>query len=219
MVASDVMDEARKVYLNDTAASLYTNTALIPHLSAAYDELQQELEENGASQLKEISTTISVTALAVTLTLPADFVAPIKLEERGVGETVWTPMEELPWEPSTTQTSILRYWNYREDEVKFLGATVAREVKLFYWKSLTAITAAGTTVSIINSKRFLALRTSATAATFIGQNPILGDRLGREADEALGKIVNRNIRKQQGMPVRRRPFGWRRRKQFYVQGS
>lgn len=218
MTANDVIVEAQKVYLNDASGTLYTSASLLPFLTAAYDELHEEIEGASASNLKEVSSAISVTALATTLTLPSDFVKPIKLEERAVGgaDDSWIPMEEMDFEPTTLQDSTLRYWVYREDEIKFVGATVNRQVKLYYWKSLTAITATSTAIPVIGSKRFLALRMAALAATYIGQNPVLGDRLDTKAQLALEKFKSNQAKNRQGMPVRRKPYGFRTRKTYVV---
>lgn len=220
MTSGDVTTEARKVYLNDAAASLYTDTAILPHLSAAYDELCQRLELNGTSHLKEIGTAITVAALSSSLTVPSDFVKPIRLSERFPGEddTKWVPMTEQDWEPLIAQTNSIRYWAYREDSIKLLPATVIKEVLLYYYKSLTPITTNAIVIPIVNSKRFLALRTAALAAEFIGMNPILASKLDSKAENAFLDLAGNNLHERQGRPVRRKGFMSRRRRQFFVTG-
>lgn len=218
MTSGDVMNEARKVYLNDVNSDLYTDTALIPLVSTAYDELAQELELNEADNTEEISSPITVTTGSVTLTLPSNFVKAIKLEERAVGggDDDWIEMKELEWEPSKSKSAELKFWVSREDEVKLLGATTDREVRLFYFKSLTPITTNAITIPIINSKRFLALKTAALAAKFIGMNMILGNDLELQAAIALNKLVGNNIKTRQARPVKRQPARKRTLRQYYV---
>ena len=55
-VASDILDEARNVYLNDPLEKLYTDQVLLPLLKKSYRDLQQQLIDNGVSVSREKSS-------------------------------------------------------------------------------------------------------------------------------------------------------------------
>lgn len=216
MTSGDVMNEARKVYLNDAGASLYTDAILIPFVSAAYDWLMQKLELANTTHLEEISTAITVTAGSTILTLPSDFVKAVRLKERSVGATDadWIDMTKKDWEPTEVKSPELQFWTDREDGIKFLGATTDRQVLLYYYKTLTPITTNAIVIPVVNALRSLALKTASLAAMSIGQNMTLADKYSSMAEEAKDDLIINNIKNQQNLPVRRRRISRTRGSQF-----
>lgn len=211
VIASDVMNEARKVYLNDASATLYTNTVLLPFVQSAYADLASDLMLNGLQPLREISAVIDVAAGATSLNLPADFLTPIILRERLADSAEdWTDMVELSFEPAITQQgTTLDYWVYREDGIKFVGATTAREVLLYYYKSLATLSSDNSVIAILGAEDYLAARAAELAAKYIGMNPSLGEMIGKEAADASSKIVRRLTKANQALPTRRLPYKYR----------
>lgn len=214
ILASEPIEEAKGL-LNDVSGHIYTDTRLIPLLQKAYRELQTKMMLNGLPVLKEVSTSVNVLTGTVSLGdgtgLPTDFVYPIELEERAQGSAeFFQPMSETEWEPSQQQTSYLRVWNWREEEIKFLGATTDREVKIKYMKGLTRITATTTPISINNAVTYLAARCAGIAAFVIGENPSRATELNADAGIALQELLTILVKRQQGLPVRRRVNRYRR---------
>jgi hypothetical protein len=214
ITAATVLTEAKGL-LNDPSGYIYSDDKLIPLLQKAYGELQTKMMLNGLPVLKETSTTTAVNAGTVALGdgsgLPTDFVYPIELGERLAGSTLlFEDMEETEWEPDELATDRLRYWNWREEEIKFLGATVNREVRIRYMKGLTRITATTTPVTINNSTTFLGARCATIAAFVIGNNPTRAQALSADAGSALSDLLSILVKRQQGLPVRRRVNRYRR---------
>lgn len=212
LLASEVMDHSAAVYLDDATKSRWTFAVLLPYLRSAYGELQSALESNDLPPLYEVSAVISVPANTTDLTLPADFILPIRLEERAVGETRWQRMDELSWEPDEDRTDRLRVWIFREGKVQLLGATTTREVRLRYTRSLNTISTENTTLEISNAKEFLAARTAGLAASFGGRATERGTEANLRADGFKVDIIGTLSKRMQDKPVRRRGFYFPRRR-------
>lgn len=216
ITAQTPLTEAKSL-LNDPNGSIYTDTSMLPLLQKAYAELQTKLMLNGMPVLKEKATAIAVNAGTVALGdgagLPSDFIYPIELKERVAGAgatTLYEDMVELEWEPNTPQSTKLVYWNWREEEIKFLGATTNREVLVKYMKGLTRITATTTPISVNNATTFLAARCAAISALVLGSNPSRAEALNADAGMALQDLLGILVRRQQGIPIRRRVNRYRR---------
>jgi hypothetical protein len=214
ITAATVLTEAKGL-LNDPSGYIYPDDKLIPLLQKAYGELQTKMMLNGLPVLKEQTTPIVVNAGVVALAdgalLPTDLVYPIELAERASGSTeLFVDMTETDWEPTAIPTNRLNYWNWREEEIKFLGATVNREVRIRYMKGLTRITATTTPVTILNSTTFLGARCATIAAFVIGNNPARATALSDDAGSALSDLLAILVKRGQGLPVRRRVNRFRR---------
>lgn len=209
-LASDCFFTA-KGRLNDLTGALYTDTNLLPYLQDAYEELQNELAAIDAEVLEERSAIIVVPALTTSLgpdganLQPSDMVTPITLYERAPGTVdAFVLMAETRWESFELPSSSLKKWTWREEEIKLLGSTIPREVRIDYIKSLTVISGANSAIKVSGSKLFLGTRCAALAAESIGENKTRADALHLRADEHLGKLLSRAVRRQQALPVRRR---------------
>ena len=203
---NDILDEAAAL-LNDPTQKMFTDVILLPYVKRAFEDLQLELHVSQVQVLNEISTVQTVNALATAFpSLPADLVQPSKMEERSVGSAdTFTPMYEKEWEPNASQDVSLRYWVWREQVINFIGATTAREVKLYYLKSLTSIIDAGSIIPVNYCKSYMAARTAYYAAAYVGENPTKAKMLRDDADEALEKLMTIDANRRQSLPVRRIP--------------
>lgn len=207
---TEILLEAAGVFLNDTPRTLFTDAILLPFLKRSFLDLQLEMDKKGVSALKEVSTPITVNALVVVLAsggqLPADFVSPIKMEERTSGSSdIYQPMLEKEWEANILQTDRLRYWTYREDEIKFPGATVARQVLLYYLKGLT-VGALGSPIGIQRVESYLSAQTAGYAAKFIMQSDTRADACFGIASKALADYFSTQVRAQQYQDIRRHRY-------------
>lgn len=203
-LASEVMDRAAAL-LNDTSRSLYTNAVQLPYLQKANEYLEQVLLTYGIVVQRKKSTAISVTALSQTLTLPSDFLLPIKLSERAVGETDadWIPMIEDNW-THFVQSTTLTVWTFENNAINLAGATVAREVLLEYERSLATITVANSPIDTYLFKNFLASKTAEYCARYIGMNSTLADEIKTvESDKDEDNLERIFVLNQQGTRRRR----------------
>lgn len=194
--------------LHDPNGTNYTSAKLIPLAQKAYRELQLKLTRAGISVCREQSASQTVTAGTTALTdgggLPADFIHPIELKERGSASEAWSPMIEQAWEPDTDMGSTLRYYAFREEQIHFVGCTTDRLLYMRYWKGLTPITATTTPLGILDCDVWLASRTAAIAALVIGENPSRADALNQDANLLFEDLKGMRTKGRQGMPVRRR---------------
>jgi len=209
LLASEVMDDAAAVYLNDSAKSRWTYAIMLPYLRAAIGELQAELESNDLPPLYEISTFISVPIGDVELQLPADFVFPVLVEERGAGETRFTKMDEQNWDSSEPPTAQLRYWSFREGKIQFIGATSIRTIRLRYLRSLSAVTTESSVIEVANARQFYAARLAALASNFGGSATARATMADQRATYFLRLCISSLTKRLQDRPVRRRRYQWR----------
>ena len=213
--ASVVMARAA-FFLNDAAQLRWTNTALLPALQAAYDELGEILEENNVPATNEVAANFHITATTVTdiggttgPALPVDLIEIQRLEERTWQSSEdFTEMVRTEFLPSyTIQTSDLIYWTWQNQIIQFIGATTDREVKISYvGLTIGTITGPASNIALFNAKTFLSYRTAALACEFNGENPSRADKLNSFALLAIERLENISAKGRQAIAVRRRPF-------------
>jgi hypothetical protein len=210
---STPLAEARGL-LNDPTGAIYQDTPMITLGNKVYKELQTKLVAYGISTSREVSAVIDVAAGTVRLGdgagLPTDLIAPIWLWERPDNSTgKFVDMDETEWEPEETQGTELRYWSWREEEIKFLGATTPREVKIRYWKSLGSISATNSPIAILNSEQWLAQRLAAVASLTLGSNPTRAAALQADLTSIWDDFIAATLKRRQGIPVRRKRTRYR----------
>lgn len=208
--AGDVMDLVASV-LNDTAKTQYSYAVQLPYLKLAYDNLGQYCNANSV-QVNLISEyEVDVPAGDVSLSLPPSFFVPITLQERSDGATLesdWRNMVEVPnvWDLNLDPTSTLGYWDYRHNCVNFVGSTVIREMKLYYWRLLSDPTSEGDIMAFKGGKNYLTFKTAEFCAKYIMMNPERAEMLATDAQMALDLLLTEFVKNQQGKRVRRKPF-------------
>jgi hypothetical protein len=212
------MDLSR-VFLNDTAKTLFTDAILLPVVKQIYDEVAMELIANGIPIENEIAL-ITVPAGTTVLTysttppIPADLFNPIELSERTSGSSdAWSYMDEKRWDSNAvTQLETLRVWCWREQALNFVGATTIRQIRVKYQKVLAAIgTAPNDTIDINGAKNYMAARVAAVAAEYMGGNETRAAALNKLASDYAHQVMNIAVRNRQGLPARRKPFGFGRK--------
>lgn len=215
ITAGTVMDGSA-VLLNDKDKVAWTYSVLLPYLKLALDELELEYANNGMPTIKEISAAIDVPASSIPSGIagPNDMMAPIEVFERLEGETSedsWRRMTQVKFEDNRAASDRLLVWDWREEEIKVPPCTVAREIKIHYYKEISEPANENTNLSIENAKLALTFKTAAFAAEFGGAMPTRAESLHTKGDRYLNRVIGRDIKSMQGMPARRRPFGYRRK--------
>lgn len=206
-LASTVMDRAAAL-LNDSARSLYSYTVQLPYLKSAWDRLQMKLQLNGIPVVEEISSVTNVAANATYITSPSDLVMPLAISERA-DETsdLFVDVEYVSDIPEMDQEDTIIYWTWREEVLYINPPATNREVKIRYLKSLTAISGESTSLAVLNSTEYLAYKTAALCARYIGENPVRADYLDMEAQSALEELLAIEVKAKQAVPVRPRSYG------------
>lgn len=205
-------------HLNDRSGQKYTNDVLVTFTQDAQDELEDALMEIGSELFGETSADIAVPAGTVAIgytggppVLPSNLVEIRDVYEKASGANaanyslmglaqVLTPgvlgptLDEYLWE---------------DQKVKFLGATVARDIRILYRKGFPAITDPADAAQIIpynGAASFMAYKISALAAELIMQNHTRALILHQSAEVALDRALNIRTRQTQGAPARRRAW-------------
>lgn len=216
LLASTVLVETKGL-LNDLGGAIYADTAMWPLMNKAYRELQNKLTAYGIGTTKEVnSNPITITAGTTSMvdggTLPADLILPKEVKERRAGSTdLYVDLTDADFEPlNLPAKTYLGWWSWREDEIKFPAATEDREILIRYVKGFAPIVQANSPVLIINSQQWLAQRTAAIAAMFIGGNPTRANALSADLKELWDDLIQTAVKKKQTTPVRRRRTRYRR---------
>lgn len=205
-IASDVLDEARSVYLNDPSANEATDVLLLKHLKVAHDLLQCELEANGVQTVNEESFLIIKSGYTEYDPLPADLSMPKQIYERTPNTTEeWKSLTYKNNLPVETPGPFLQFWSYRVDRIYFLPSTVDREVKLLYQKAYP-VPKTTDAVLIGKAETYLAAKTAALYQMFVRQNPTLAEQANNVAEAKLADIINQQVQLMQAAPVRRKGY-------------
>src|SRR5215831_6213031 len=196
--------------LNDAAQTTFTNAVMLPYAQDAGDELQAMLELYGILVLERASTPITIPQVVgfvpgsrVSMKglglLPNDMLEPQKLQERLAGTTdLFVDMIRRQWEPSILLTDSLRYWDYREEDIFFVGSTTNRDVIINYIKRLIIITDVNSVVAVNNSQTFMINRIAALSARYIGENATRADELDKEAEANMNWLLGIGVKSKQG---------------------
>jgi hypothetical protein len=211
--------------LNDPGQQIFTNAVLLPYLKIAWDELQDDMMNNGIPTIKEATAALEIAAgvsvissSSVPVALPENLVEPIELHEKAPGEddSYYRLMTPKSFSPDIEPGSTLRYWAWNDEEIQFPPASTSRIVRIRYQKSLPTITGESTNIAVRGAVPFLATKTAAYAAEFIGQNLTRSSSLRADAEKNLAKFRNIRVRGLQGIKTTRIPYGASRRKRRWI---
>lgn len=213
----DVFDTAR-FCLNDVGVSYYSNDVLLPALKIAYEDLRLECQDANIPFTNKTSAVITVPATVTAIgasdvanspALPVDLVEIIEMYERTAGTTNdFTRMDPVRFLPKTeVQTAYLRVFTWQKQVVRLIGANGDIDVKIDYVaNTLDRVVNENTQILINNCINALSFRTAGLCARYMMENTTRADELDAEASRCLGLMTNIDIKNQQSMPVRRRPF-------------
>ncbi len=214
--ASEVMDWIAAL-MNDVGKSSYTYTAVLPYLNMAIDELLEEFEVNNVPVTDNTAAYITVTAGMTAITpvesatlphYPNDLVEIRELSERLAGSSdSFVRMNKFDFLNVRTQTTSLVDWAWNGQEIKLIGATSDREIKLDYIKQiLTDCQNENSIIPIIGVKSYLAYKGASFCAKYIAENEIRAEQLKEDASGCLENITGIQTKGRQNIYTRRRPF-------------
>lgn len=199
-----------------SVGDVFVDAVLLPHLNAAYHELQTELAENGvANQIEEIELDVDVGVTAITDTstpqLPVDFLAVAKLWEkvRGAANDTYRSMDPRSPLPNALASDFLGVYDQRADGLYLLGALQNLTLRLRYVRLLAELAHRDSQALIRGCKWALAYGTAMLAANAKGAAG--SSSFAALYQGAVAKLLNIEIRSQQYRPVRRRPYRGGRR--------
>ena len=197
-----------RTLLNDDAALVWHDSVLMPKAVQAHQELLNTVTLNGVPCIWTATTLATIPAFAKNMgaNLPLDIIRPIKMDERLVGDVDSNaiPMTKVDFVPNLDITDTLRYWGWIEEQIIFLGANQARQVRLYYDQWIPTPVAVTDNLFFRQSETFLGPRIAALCS--IGLPTF--DVLNNMADANLSKIIRREVKALQNLPVRKRPFSY-----------
>lgn len=219
MTAEEVLDQAA-VLLNDASQAFWTDAVLLPCLTKANEELEQEFDINEIPLLSEKQTPVTSVEIGDTELdeYPVDLVEPLVLYERALSSSDnWVEVREVAWvDPNLTECNEIVQWAFRDNKIYINPPQTDREIYLDYRRKLTPITTTGSTIEIPQAKTFLAQRTAQIAAKELGNNTTKALAMQPDVDRALDRLIRRLSKNKQGIGgARRRPYRGRSRRLVY----
>jgi hypothetical protein len=222
VTAGQIMDRVANL-LNDPNKTDYTYDVMLPYLNMAIEELAEIMEESNAPVTNVTSAKIIIPKAYAAIVwaeypnpdpllprYPADLVEIQEIGEREVGSThAFRRLPKLEFLPLSPSTNSLLYWNWESQVIKFNQslATVDMEVQLRYiTPAIQYVANANSTIYLINCRSYLAYKTAAFCARFIGENESRAGVLNDESDKAVERIEGINNKGKQQIMTRHRPF-------------
>ena len=223
--AAEVMDRSA-VLLNDPAHTDYTYDVLLPFLRMAVDELQDSLVDAQSGILSYVYDGIILPKGSNTIWQPQSLNTPVypehlveiqEVSERKAGtDDPFIPLTRTDFYTNTAPGGSLGYWSWIGQTIKFnsQGATTDRQIRLKYFvNGIISDIAPSTAIGYLNAQSYLAYKTAAYAAQFIGENTERAAILDTKAETALERIESINNKSKQQIMTRHRPFraSWKMR--------
>jgi hypothetical protein len=214
----DVLGRARTL-LNDDDATNWPDTKLIPKAVQAFEELEADLILAGIPIINGQTIVLNVPAylifennnvpfdLSTVPNYPTDMILPIWMKERQLGDQYrdFVDMVEVDFIPITDVDIYLRYWCWYQNTITLLGAFNPVQVMLRYQRFLPVPGVNTDSIVVPLGQLFLAYRIAALAADSLGDRQRRID-LTDQADKNLDRIIRMNIKQQQNLPTKRRPY-------------
>jgi hypothetical protein len=212
--------------LNDAAGNLFTDGVLMPYVNSAYRKTQRALAAAGQETFLVDDVLLVVPAVTtadpsaqVVLNdstappnqLPTDLLAPTCVWERpNLSAVDFVPMTDLTGRgglPSDVQGPTLRFWEWRQDGLWFVGATQDTQIRLRYQKAFPDFTDGTSVVLIRNAQEAIAYAGAAMAA--LARGSPLAEQWANAAADALEDLITTTVRRDQRGGRRRQPFSAR----------
>lgn len=206
--------------LNDGTRTLYTDEVVLPYLQMAYDDLKLELEDNDVPITNVTSEPIAIPHGVKDIGGDTGPALPGNLIEI---YSIWASSDDVNYRelrristlPKTEMsTSNLNVWSYEDQVVNFLPSNIDVKIRINYiGDTMGELDEATASIKINNCISFLQYRTAALCAEYIGENPTRAASLNTNCNRCIDIIVPINVKGNQGMVTRRRPFraAWKSR--------
>lgn len=215
-LVSSILNQSAAL-LNDVGLTNFTYAFQLPYFKIAYNEMEELLQQNNIPLSNETDSSFIINVGVSDIggptgpALPLDLIEIQELFEKTNGTSEnFVRMSRQEFLPNlNVATQALIYYQFNDQFIKFLevGATSVRQVKINYVAAnLPDIVDENTNVPIFNGKTFLAYRTAALCANYIGENETRATYLNGEAQLAIDRFLSINTKSRQSMPVRRKPF-------------
>lgn len=228
VTAGQIMDRVARL-LNDPNRTDYTYAVQIPFLNMAIEEFSDLVSEANSpfSNLTSGNEGVGVIIVPVGISFlipadsssslpsewpryPIDLIEIQEIGERPQGNTgAFHRLPRKEFADIIPATSSLLYWTLERGIVRFNpnGANIPIEVQLRYiYQGIPYAVNEGSIIDYIGSRTFLAYKTAAFCAMFIGENETRAKVLEDRAEDALERTINISNKGRQQIVTRHRPF-------------
>jgi hypothetical protein len=206
--------------LNDPNKTDYKYPVILPYLNMAIEELSESLEESNSSPSQSLIT-IDV-PVGVGQLSPAEDTTPgavhypdtlteiQEISERPLGSLgSFIPLPRLETVKVFPATNSLLFWRWEQQYIKFNpnGATIPVQLAVtFMGQGVPYVASENTLITMINSRSYLAYKTAALCAMFIGENETRAGVLEVQAEKAMERLTTISNKGRQQIMTRHRPF-------------
>ena len=208
-----------RTLLNDDDGTNWPDSKLVPKAHQAFEELEAELILAGIPIINKQTVIITIPPYNINAfggnpldisTLPGyplDMLLPIWMKEKLQGEIYrdFVDMVECDFIPVTTTDVYLRYWCWQGNTILVLGAYNPIQVQIRYQRFLPDPKLNTDSLVVPLGQMYLSYRIAALAYQSTGNNQA-ATPLDTRADRNLDKIIRMNIKQQQDLPAKRRPY-------------
>lgn len=226
-LASDVMDQARKVYLFDKDGTLYTDEVLIPFFNDVLTELGNTFVRHSIQYTREDWSDSSVIPAAedtqagegdaraqvAILDAPNNLITPLALyysTELSGSNRNWVAVPKVNWIAPDSDPSIPQ-WAWREGVIHFKLPQGESEVsvRLHYERSLPVVSGPNSVIDPAHAKGYMAARMSYLVHTYVSNNGSMAATAFSRSETLLNDILAIESNVNQSAPARRqtRAFG------------
>jgi len=221
--AGQVMDRVAAL-LNDPSRTDYTYAVMLPYLNMAIEELSESMEEtNNSPSTTVIGLNIPVGPCLVTAVddpnppvppisvvfYPTDLTEIQEIREAQAGTTAFRLLDKKEILQLLPQTNSLLYWMWVDQRIAFnpAGSNTPMTIQLTYVRQgIPYVASELSMINMINSRSFLAFKTAALCARYIGENESRAEQLDGEADDALERTTTISNKGRQQIMTRHKPF-------------
>lgn len=215
--------------MNDSAQNLYTNSACLPYLNLALNELQEIYELNSIPVTNATSVIITIKAGIYSIgfdtrpALPSNLIEIQELWESLSGQNEFTRVDKREFIPHYLENGQLisqfLIWSWIEDHIKLIPANADNDLKIDYIHSIfnTPILIGNINANLpfTNIRTYLEYKTAALCAMFIAENETRAIALDALAKTAIDRSLGIPVKGMQSIVTRRRPF----RSSYKARGS
>lgn len=215
--------------LDDANQTVFTPSFILPYVNVAQRTVLTKLRSAGVSEVRVRSSVITVpigtTMLSYTSTpaLPSDLMWPDELWEAKQGgnqEDFYRIVGPITL-PNQAQSTTLGFWDWFDRELRFIGATVARDIKIDYWSTQSDFAVpANATDALLLQDAVNVISLLCCKAISVARGAYQAAQLFEaQALEELDQVINTQLKMQQQQPDRRQPYRGRGRYQGYFRGA
>jgi hypothetical protein len=168
-------------FLNDTAATVWSDANLIPFMQQAHYELQTDLWLVGSPVIRAVTSPLLIPdgANPTVPTLPSNFLIPTLIQECGQSggspDNLFIPMTECFFFPIPyTLTTVLAYWSWQQETLLFAGSSLPRYVVIQYRRLIPIPQLSTDLIGMTFGELYLGARGAAIAAGAVGNTAAAG---------------------------------------------